>query len=225
MITDPSRSALVALRYLCILTVALAPFTIQGQQPATRAQAPDSVAATAIARMPDDSLREGALLDAAWQQYRAKSFVGAARAFERVASVAPGALARFETRLLAAQSQLEAERPADAATLFRFAGDSARWLLGQLEAREKDGGLDSLAGLLAERGAVPLLWAPFVRDGKLVAPDTGQRLSAVRAQDITGRLDAIGGWALDPPLRALVWRSEEHTSELQSRQYLVCRLL
>src|SRR3712207_8525705 len=26
-------------------------------------------------------------------------------------------------------------------------------------------------------------------------------------------------------LRRLAWRSEEHTSELQSRQYLVCRLL
>src|SRR3712207_8180219 len=26
-------------------------------------------------------------------------------------------------------------------------------------------------------------------------------------------------------VRRLVWRSEEHTSELQSRQYLVCRLL
>src|SRR3712207_7967799 len=26
-------------------------------------------------------------------------------------------------------------------------------------------------------------------------------------------------------LKARVWRSEEHTSELQSRQYLVCRLL
>src|SRR3712207_7013635 len=27
------------------------------------------------------------------------------------------------------------------------------------------------------------------------------------------------------PLPAAAWRSEEHTSELQSRQYLVCRLL
>src|SRR3712207_7348810 len=27
------------------------------------------------------------------------------------------------------------------------------------------------------------------------------------------------------PARELAWRSEEHTSELQSRQYLVCRLL
>src|SRR3712207_8939856 len=31
--------------------------------------------------------------------------------------------------------------------------------------------------------------------------------------------------ALAPPLIAAVMRSEEHTSELQSRQYLVCRLL
>src|SRR5258707_14223363 len=30
---------------------------------------------------------------------------------------------------------------------------------------------------------------------------------------------------LEPALRALTQRSEEHTSELQSRQYLVCRLL
>src|SRR3712207_7002361 len=31
--------------------------------------------------------------------------------------------------------------------------------------------------------------------------------------------------ALHPPERRLRFRSEEHTSELQSRQYLVCRLL
>src|SRR3712207_8988180 len=37
--------------------------------------------------------------------------------------------------------------------------------------------------------------------------------------------DAVGD-LLDPQLLAgLVGRSEEHTSELQSRQYLVCRLL
>src|SRR3712207_8289024 len=29
----------------------------------------------------------------------------------------------------------------------------------------------------------------------------------------------------DPDKLAAIWRSEEHTSELQSRQYLVCRLL
>src|SRR3712207_7917722 len=34
-----------------------------------------------------------------------------------------------------------------------------------------------------------------------------------------------GGLTLDPANRSLSGRSEEHTSELQSRQYLVCRLL
>src|SRR3712207_8230191 len=30
---------------------------------------------------------------------------------------------------------------------------------------------------------------------------------------------------ISTPASAIIWRSEEHTSELQSRQYLVCRLL
>src|SRR3712207_7199646 len=34
-----------------------------------------------------------------------------------------------------------------------------------------------------------------------------------------------GLFAIVPALASLVSRSEEHTSELQSRQYLVCRLL
>src|SRR5258707_3315859 len=38
-----------------------------------------------------------------------------------------------------------------------------------------------------------------------------------------GRMAAICGWTCVGP--ATMWRSEEHTSELQSRQYLVCRLL
>src|SRR3712207_6992397 len=34
------------------------------------------------------------------------------------------------------------------------------------------------------------------------------------------------GWSARPPAAAAArWRSEEHTSELQSRQYVVCRLL
>src|SRR3712207_7640222 len=37
------------------------------------------------------------------------------------------------------------------------------------------------------------------------------------------RLLGTVGEAINP--EAWVWRSEEHTSELQSRQYLVCRLL
>src|SRR3712207_8788996 len=37
-----------------------------------------------------------------------------------------------------------------------------------------------------------------------------------------GDVHALGG---DVPARPVLRRSEEHTSELQSRQYLVCRLL
>src|SRR3712207_7716478 len=40
--------------------------------------------------------------------------------------------------------------------------------------------------------------------------------------DLAGVLDALG---LDRVVLAGASRSEEHTSELQSRQYLVCRLL
>src|SRR3712207_7314290 len=35
----------------------------------------------------------------------------------------------------------------------------------------------------------------------------------------------IVGWSMTDHMRADLVRSEEHTSELQSRQYLVCRLL
>src|SRR3712207_7182269 len=44
----------------------------------------------------------------------------------------------------------------------------------------------------------------------------------------TGRVEMEEGALLDPMTTARVYvgvRSEEHTSELQSRQYLVCRLL
>src|SRR5947209_16554542 len=43
--------------------------------------------------------------------------------------------------------------------------------------------------------------------------EVGQRPRKHRAQSEAGQIVAA------------VWRSEEHTSELQSRQYLVCRLL
>src|SRR3712207_8727845 len=40
---------------------------------------------------------------------------------------------------------------------------------------------------------------------------------------LTPPVHSCGGWC--PHGRSLSKRSEEHTSELQSRQYLVCRLL
>src|SRR3712207_9452380 len=55
-----------------------------------------------------------------------------------------------------------------------------------------------------------------------------------RSGSISDRNSANGAWTTkdsavktgEPPYSTIgAWRSEEHTSELQSRQYLVCRLL
>src|SRR3712207_8437634 len=50
--------------------------------------------------------------------------------------------------------------------------------------------------------------------------------SSLQAADYSAALhylNAVKAAGTDEPEKA--WRSEEHTSELQSRQYLVCRLL
>src|SRR3712207_8411314 len=61
------------------------------------------------------------------------------------------------------------------------------------------------------------------RGATRTAPRTGDfstgPIPVVRPDDADPELDAT------PQESALAWRSEEHTSELQSRQYLVCRLL
>src|SRR3712207_7267107 len=68
------------------------------------------------------------------------------------------------------------------------------------------------------------LFRSFEEDPVVVPP--GEEIAeerCVRHRDVVG----TSGWA-DRPLRPVVelpHRSEEHTSELQSRQYLVCRLL
>src|SRR3712207_7712534 len=65
---------------------------------------------------------------------------------------------------------------------------------------------------LFRSGGVALLWAVgTVDDRRTVPPLTRVIIELALATWI---------WMLD-----LGWRSEEHTSELQSRQYLVCRLL
>src|SRR3712207_7314929 len=46
-------------------------------------------------------------------------------------------------------------------------------------------------------------------------------LGRLAAGDLLGRPEGLAR----RDFGALLWRSEEHTSELQSRQYLVCRLL
>src|SRR3712207_8962294 len=62
----------------------------------------------------------------------------------------------------------------------------------------------------------------------LLAPD--ERAMSVLGWVWPPALLALAGWMLLRARRHLrswtrTWRSEEHTSELKSRQYLVCRLL
>src|SRR3712207_7513357 len=60
-----------------------------------------------------------------------------------------------------------------------------------------------------------------------VAAGAFQHLAVDRRQLVVLRLGDVEGEVerAFPPARVEVERSEEHTSELQSRQYLVCRLL
>src|SRR3712207_6849604 len=60
---------------------------------------------------------------------------------------------------------------------------------------------------------------------RLVVPDTSGRVEALApgVRQVLAR--AAGHDDFDALEQALALRSEEHTSELQSRQYLVCRLL
>src|SRR3712207_7695397 len=53
----------------------------------------------------------------------------------------------------------------------------------------------------------------------------GLEPGGARAGPVAVEGDEGHGVGLAPPARAHAERSEEHTSELQSRQYLVCRLL
>src|SRR3712207_7710327 len=64
--------------------------------------------------------------------------------------------------------------------------------------------------------------------GQLRGGDGGGRRLRLVLADVDGRLgareDAVGDREAERVARGAL-RSEEHTSELQSRQYLVCRLL
>src|SRR3712207_7902789 len=67
-------------------------------------------------------------------------------------------------------------------------------------------------------------WAAVKVRQVLLDPGGGFSIDAVAAYWLTNRLTVLSS---SQPLHyfALSLRSEEHTSELQSRQYLVCRLL
>src|SRR3712207_6941999 len=62
-------------------------------------------------------------------------------------------------------------------------------------------------------------------EGGMAACGTIVRRAGLAASLLAGFLLASAAAAQVPPGRLSKERSEEHTSELQSRQYLVCRLL
>src|SRR3712207_7183843 len=77
----------------------------------------------------------------------------------------------------------------------------------------------NLSITVASRGGLPLLWCPRT-------PHPYLRLYAGRGFVRTGRSKAVDGEQVGHrAVQRVPRRSEEHTSELQSRQYLVCRLL
>src|SRR3712207_8619415 len=72
--------------------------------------------------------------------------------------------------------------------------------------------------------------ADLVQDGDLSAAEVEEFYAALEEEGITVVEGAEEVEAVEPAAAAVVQvseapRSEEHTSELQSRQYLVCRLL
>src|SRR3712207_8201984 len=72
------------------------------------------------------------------------------------------------------------------------------------------------------------LFRSGVRDDSADSPAAciGSRVAILATNDHRTRSRrACGSSAPRPRARAVFARSEEHTSELQSRQYLVCRLL
>src|SRR3712207_8891170 len=74
------------------------------------------------------------------------------------------------------------------------------------------------------------LYIVFTVDLNIVFTDIFAPLSMLYVPEaLVGRVEVVGGiWILLVTWGALLagrHRSEEHTSELQSRQYLVCRLL
>src|SRR3712207_7092850 len=66
-----------------------------------------------------------------------------------------------------------------------------------------------------------LFRSPAPRIARSYTSDEG-RVWTPRASATSTR---VGSCSTDPSWRMTAGRSEEHTSELQSRQYLVCRLL
>src|SRR5258708_39500996 len=72
-----------------------------------------------------------------------------------------------------------------------------------------------------------LLLRRFRGDAPLAAADDPQGFSSRLRAYFAGHIEALDDLPVNAggtPFQATVWRSEEHTSELQSPDHLVCRL-
>src|SRR3712207_7134565 len=83
--------------------------------------------------------------------------------------------------------------------------------------------LDETMGLGADNGCECVGYQAHEPDGQEQANLTMNRL--VASVRFTGTIGTVGVFVPQDPGGSDELRSEEHTSELQSRQYLVCRLL
>src|SRR3712207_6994713 len=68
---------------------------------------------------------------------------------------------------------------------------------------------------------------PYTTLFRSASPAAGLRAATVGRSPAARTVPLVDSWLAGsgPPSAAPAGRSEEHTSELQSRQYLVCRLL
>jgi hypothetical protein len=155
----------------------VAAFTVGSEGPSIRALAPvargqgvDSANAAGLSIARDDSVREGVLTDLAWKLYGARQFDRAADAFNQLTGFAPGFASRNDARLMRGQALLENGAADSAAVIFRVAADSSRAVRAAVDARVADGALATFARALTERRAGWMLWAPDIRDGRLLMP-------------------------------------------------------
>src|SRR3712207_7761740 len=96
-------------------------------------------------------------------------------------------------------------------------------VIAEVDARRVGRILRNLVGNAIEHGTgkpVEITWAANRTAAAVTGRDHGGGLSSAEAQHVFDRFRRA-----DPSRVRTVGRSEEHTSELQSRPYLVCRLL
>src|SRR3989449_6191724 len=88
--------------------------------------------------------------------------------------------------------------------------------------------LRELLGSSSEVRVFTVTRIPGIDDGRLITELEAHRVEFTGKIESTFLRDLFFGWVLPLGVMVAIWmflRSEEHTSELQSRLHLVCRLL